>query len=361
MTGGGQPFAALRSALGPSESAKRWATLHVPITEDCGFTDEQMPRPQVQRGLVRRGRPLRGRARAWRSRVLRRPRHDLGRARCARSHARPVVRPTPTTASWRGQTILAGQCSRRYGRAAQHTFPAARPAAACHRGRGSQPQGEAVNSPSPPFGRLSGHQETLNVIRHHSNSYKQHQCASSAFFQHAESNHHCLHPAARHSVRRLAEPVNVLVAARDMLRREGSSVVQQPLLPGRDRHVRRMLALAMIRRSWNDVRRHAVEVLHVSGVARRVRTALPYASHGGRFGLRRHSGQRRRRFGNPHGGSPRDERQASVISNRRLSKTARRTQICSRVAHRNGAASLGGDNSCHDARDGHALRRRIGW
>jgi hypothetical protein len=29
MKGGGHPFAALRSALGASENAKRWATLHV--------------------------------------------------------------------------------------------------------------------------------------------------------------------------------------------------------------------------------------------------------------------------------------------------------------------------------------------
>jgi hypothetical protein len=69
------------------------------------------------------------------------------------------------------------------------------------------------------------------------------------------------------------------------------------------------------------------KVLHVSGVAPRVRTASPYASHGGSFGLRRRSRQLGPTLRKPRGGSPGGEPQASEISNRRLSKTAWRTQI----------------------------------
>jgi hypothetical protein len=104
--------------------------------------------------------------------------------------------------------------------------------------------------------------------------------------------------------------------------------VQQPLLPSRDRHVRRFFAHAMIRRSWNDgSSSRAVEVPHVSRVARRGRTASPYASHGGRFGLRRRSGQRQPTLQQPHGGSRSGEQQASFDLQPRLSKTGWRTQI----------------------------------
>jgi hypothetical protein len=78
-----------------------------------------------------------------------------------------------------------------------------------------------------------------------------------------------------------------------------------------------------------------VEALQVSGGARQVRTASPYASRRTerRFGLRRRSGERRPTLRPSLRESPGGERLTSGICNRRLSNTTWRTQIVER-AHR---------------------------
>jgi hypothetical protein len=49
------------------------------------------------------------------------------------------------------------------------------------------------------------------------NSYELHQISSGAFSHHAESNHRWVHRAARHTARRFAELVSLLIAAHETL------------------------------------------------------------------------------------------------------------------------------------------------
>jgi hypothetical protein len=74
-----------------------------------------------------------------------------------------------------------------------------------------------VETPSPPYGRLSALRETINVMCNIGNSYELHQISSGAFSHHAESNHRWVHLAARHMSRRVAGLVSLLIAGRETL------------------------------------------------------------------------------------------------------------------------------------------------
>jgi hypothetical protein len=89
------------------------------------------------------------------------------------------------------------------------------------------------------------------------NSFKLHQCKSSAFSRHAESNHRCVHLAARYTPRLFAGLVTLLIAAHETFWCEGLPGNQQPLLQCREqRFSRRLVAEHQIGSHGGDIASH---------------------------------------------------------------------------------------------------------